>query len=151
MTNLNNSSENWDSCHGEVRYLVRNLKHRRRSNKMQRGIAAAFVLLLGIYTSYFHVVVLADIDLHSGDLTCDHVIQGFRKFFSGDYDHATDLKFRRHLDHCSACRLRLTDHLRNGQYRAPVVAKKPSMKVDGASASLRLPPHKATASVIPEG
>ncbi|MGE3313869.1 MAG: hypothetical protein AB7O26_02050 [Planctomycetaceae bacterium] len=117
--------------------LVRNLKHRRRSNKMQRGIAAAFVLLLGIYTSYFHVVVMADIDLHSGDLTCDHVIQGFRKFFSGEYDHSTDLKFRRHLDHCSACRLRLTEHLRDRQYRAPVVAWKPLTKADGTLTTLR--------------
>lgn len=137
MNQPQNQSDHWGACHGEVGYLVRHLKNRRRSAAMQRGVAFAFMLLLGLYTSYFHVVVMADIDLHSGDMTCDQVMQGFQKFFAGVYDKATDFSFRRHLDHCSACRRRLTDHLRNRQYRAPVVAERPELPVEASSGTDR--------------
>lgn len=127
MISQQKPAENWDACHGEVGYLVRNLKNRRRSAKFQRGVAAAFVMLLGLYTSYFNVVVLADIDLHSGDLTCDKVMQGFRQYLTAAYDHVTEVKFRRHLDHCSDCRKKMTEHLAQGQYRAPVMAERPTV------------------------
>ncbi len=109
----------WNACEGEVGYLVRHLRHRRRSAAMQRGIAVALVLFLGLYTSYFHVVVMADIDLHSGDLTCDQVMHGFHLFLTNALSRETEIKFQRHLDHCSACRQRRDEYLRDNQYRAP--------------------------------
>src|SRR3990172_181804 len=111
--------EAWVRCQGEVGYLVRNLRHRRRSAAMQRGIAFAFVMLLGLSTSFFHVVVMADIGLHSGDLTCDQVMYRFHQFLGGKLEKETEIKFHRHLDHCDACRQRRDEHLQMGQYRLP--------------------------------
>jgi len=123
-------SDAWHACHGEVGYLVRHLKNRRRSAAMQRGVAGAFILLLGLYTSYFHVVVMADIDLHSGDLACDWVMPRFHQFFAGMLDDTTDAKFRRHLDHCHACRSRLMEHLRARQQGDTVSVMAPDKKTD---------------------
>ena len=119
MKTENGQPQAWIPCQGEVGFLVRNLRHRRRSAAMQRGIAFAFVMLFGLSTSFFHVVVMADIGLHSGDLTCDQVMYSFHQFLTGKLEKEPELKFRRHLDHCDACRQRRDEHLQMRQYRLP--------------------------------
>jgi len=103
MTTFENSN-GWDVCQpGEVGAVVRRLKSRRRTARLQ-AVGSMAALMIGIgFLGYYLTTVSPAVDQYYAGISCTEMTQLASRYVSGQLDAEKMQQIRDHLARCRRC------------------------------------------------
>jgi hypothetical protein len=110
MISINEQSvsrgDDWRTCGGEVRGLVRRLRWRRRAQQARQFAAVLFVALVPVslcYSSYVRLFLTSEIELKVASAPCGYYEDEMRAYYCDNSRSDLPPELWVHLAHCRDC------------------------------------------------
>jgi len=97
--------DSWEPCpEGAVQGLVNQLQSRKRTEKIQRAVAIAALLFVGVFLGGYSAGWLTPGTTDFGGISCKQVARHAEAYANQSLDAETSDKISAHLEQCDHCR-----------------------------------------------